>query len=143
MKANLKGSSYIKGISILLIMLSVIGLLFSILGLFGIIALDFVTILLILWGFFYPIVQLLAGINGIQNYRSTSLPIIKKSLFIGYFLIGVMILDFVFGFMINGLYGFSVLTPVRFIFPVLYIVGYTMNKNQVQNGDFNENNDNE
>ena len=128
MENNAKGATLIKVSSIIMIILGVFSFAFAILGLFGIIALDFLTFLLLIWTFIYPICLLATGIMGIMYSKSTDEKNMKQCFILGIILIIIMILDYVIGYILNGLYGVSIISVIRFIFPILYLIGISKNK---------------
>lgn len=128
MENNAKGATLIKVSSIIMTILGVFSFAFAILGLFGIIALDFLTFLLLIWTFIYPICLLATGIMGIMYSKSTDEKNMKQCFILGIILIIIMILDYVIGYILNGLYGVSIISVIRFIFPILYLIGISKNK---------------
>ena len=128
MENNAKGATLIKVSSIIMTILGVFSFAFAILGLFGIIALDFLTFLLLIWTFIYPICLLATGIMGIMYSKSTDEKNMKQCFILGIILIIIMILDYVIGYILNGLYGVSIISVIKFIFPILYLIGVSKNK---------------
>ena len=74
---------------------------------------------------------------GFKNANSTDEKDIKDCFKWGIILILVIILDYGIGYIINGLYGVSVFSLIRFIFPILYLVGVNQNKKSIDSNDFN------
>lgn len=128
MENNAKGATLIKVSSIIMTILGVFSFIFAILGIFGIIAFDFLTFLLLIWTFIYPICLLAVGIMGIMYSKSTDEKNMKQCFILGTVLIIIMILDYVIGYILNGLYGVSIISVIRFIFPILYLIGVSKNK---------------
>ncbi|MCO8192976.1 hypothetical protein [Anaerofustis sp. NSJ-163] len=137
MENNAKGASLIKVSSIIMIILSAFSFIFALLGLFGIIALDFLTIILIIWTFIYPAVMMATAVTGLVHNKSTDKKIMDSCFKWGIALIIIMILDYIIGFFLNGLYGVSIISLIRFIFPILYLVGVNQNKKSIDSNDFN------
>ena len=137
MKNNAKGATLIKVSSIIMIILSAFSFIFALLGLFGIIALDFLTIILIIWTFIYPAVMMATAVTGLVHNKSTDKKIMDSCFKWGIALIIIMILDYIIGFFLNGLYGVSIISLIRFIFPILYLVGVNQNKKSIDSNDFN------
>ncbi|WP_329380516.1 hypothetical protein [Anaerofustis butyriciformans] len=137
MESKAKGATLLKVTSIIILIIGIIALAFNVLGLFGIIALDLLTIFYIVWAFIYPITWILTGLKGKKNANSTDEKDIKDCFKWGIILILVIILDYGIGYIINGLYGVSVFSLIRFIFPILYLVGVNQNKKSIDSNDFN------
>ncbi len=137
MESNAKGATLIKVSSIIMIILSVFSFIFSLLGLFGIIAFDFLTIVLIIWTFIYPAVMMATAVTGLVYNKRTDKKIMDSCFKWGIALIVIMILDYIIGFFLNGLYGVSIISLIRFIFPILYLVGVNQNKKSIDSNDFN------
>lgn len=137
MENNAKGATLIKVSSIIMIILSAFSFIFALLGLFGIIALDFLTIILIIWTFIYPAVMMATAVTGLVHNKSTDKKIMDSCFKWGISLIIIMILDYIIGFFLNGLYGVSIISLIRFIFPILYLVGVNQNKKSIDSNDFN------
>lgn len=137
MENNAKGATLIKVSSIIMIILSAFSFIFALLGLFGIIALDFLTIILIIWTFIYPAVMMATAVTGLVHNKSTDKKIMDSCFKWGIALIIIMILDYIIGFFLNGLYGVSIISLIRFIFPILYLVGVNQNKKSIDSNDFN------
>lgn len=137
MENNAKGATLLKVTSIIILIIGIIALIFNLLGLLGIIAFSVLTFFYIAWALIYPITWILAGLKGKKYANSTDEKDIKECFKWGIILTVVIILDYGVGYIINGLYGVSIFSLIRFIFPILYLVGVNQNKKSIDSNDFN------
>ncbi len=77
------------------------------------------------------------AVTGLVHNKSTDKKIMDSCFKWGIALIIIMILDYIIGFFLNGLYGVSIISLIRFIFPILYLVGVNQNKKSIDSNDFN------
>ncbi len=136
---DLKGQKMLKVCSILMIIGAALALIVSIMGFVGIAALNavfegeiagFGTYLLLVVALVSAVVQLVAGIVGVQAAKMPSVNKIKLSLIFGLLVVVLSLISSISSIVNNGFSG-SAMTSllIGLVIPALYLVGLIQYKN--------------
>ncbi len=129
METKARGRNYIRVPSIIMIIYAVIGVV-------TLININY-SGMLIFWAVLFPILYLLTGVVGLINCEKKDSKSMNLCLVFVTLLLIVMVLDIIIAFILYGAFALASLGIIRFLFPILYIMGINMNKKTIDMNDFN------